>query len=143
MQPFELFPETLPNAKPELCEWHSSAVDQWGHPLIEARLISMWSERQAWVCGWFARVGQAVDEWYPAFPRKHLEHVGAPWPWYRLDEIPTSGEFGVAAAIAGRALKIVLEQMVPYSPSPEATDELRTIQHAIESRCRGWLGATP
>lgn len=135
----DLFPETLSNA-PHLVgttgpapKWESELVDaKWGHPRIVVRLLPRWSTANGWVCGWFANVDNAVDEWMPGAA------VRPNWPWYRPDTQPQSNRFEYAAASAARAVKIVLEQMIAYAEL-DAAPAVREISERIEVQARTWL----
>ena len=138
MENAELFPETAGGlAHAVVPSWTGTELDRWGHPRVTARLVPEWSERCGWVCGWFAQVDQAVDEWHPGAPDKHLRL--AHYPWHRLDELPNSPRFAIAAGVAARALKIVLEQMVSYTDDPATVTDIRKVQELIETQARAWL----
>lgn len=138
METGDLFPETAGTlAEAAAPSWTGAELDRWGHPRVIARLIPEWSERRGWVCGWFAQVDQALDEWHPGAADKHLRL--AHYPWYRLDELPNSPRFAIAAGVAARALKIVLEQMASYAEDGDAAQDIRTVQEQIETQARAWL----
>jgi hypothetical protein len=138
METGELFPETAGGAlQTRAPEWVGTARNRWGHPRVTARLVPEWDDHQGWKCGWFAQVDQAADEWHPRNPDAHRRLAN--YPWHRLDELPTSPRFATAAAIAARALKIVLEQMASYAEDGEAAQDIRTVQEQIETQARAWL----
>ena len=130
----DLFPETLGQI---ICEeWLSDAKDKWGHPLVTVRLLPKRGDDGIWCVGWLAHADKALDEGHPNNPDayKHL----STYPWYRLEELPSSANRSVALAIAGRAVKIVLEQMMPYI-NPSLHSEVRRIQETVEAQSRAWL----
>ena len=141
MNNFDLFPETTVKAAPCVTEWRSKLLDKWGHPRIEFRLIGKWDEVQGWVCGWLVRLDGALDEWHPSAPNEYKRHVS--YPWYRLDEMPRSDHFSLAAASAARAGKIVLEQMLAYANDGACVEEARAISGQVEEQARAWLVDTP
>ncbi|MDH0342024.1 hypothetical protein [Chromobacterium haemolyticum] len=134
MTTLSLFPETTGEVTGQ--EWLGVSKDKWGYPQVVVRLLPKWTDAIGWQVGWLIQVGKAVDEWHPNNPRKH-EQVGG-WPWYRLDELPRSNHYQVAAAQAGRAAKIVLEQMLGYVDA-ELHPEVKVVQEQIENQARVWL----
>lgn len=141
MDTLDLFPETTDRAAPCVTEWRSALLDKWGHPRIEFRLISKWDEGSGWVCGWLVRLDGALDEWHPSAPNEYKRH--GQYPWYRLDEMPRSGHFSLAAASAARAGKIVLEQMLAYANDEVCVQEARAISSQVEAQAMTWLIETP
>lgn len=117
--------------------WIGSCVDKWNHPRIEVRLISRWTSEHAWQIGWFVRLDKALDEWHPSVPQAHLSM--AHYPWYRLDELPKSTRFEIAAGTAARAVKIVLAQMREFAADDEAVADSMTISDQVESQAQAWL----
>ena len=136
MSTAELFPETATSCAAPSADWTGTTIDKWGHKRVNARLVTRWTAGNGWCIGWFVQVGGCVDEWHPAAPDKHKQHAGH--PWYRLDEMPTSTSFAVAAGNASRALKIVIEQMLSWA-EPELHAEARAMQAAIERQAQDWL----
>ena len=130
----ELFPETQQQPVAPV-EFHSDHLrDKWGHPRITVRLTSQWSEQTGlWTVGWFCLVDRAVDEWLPG------GSVTPNWPWYRPNEQPTSTRYAIACASAGRAVKIVIEQMLSTVETPEVVTAAQEIQNRIEDQARRWL----
>ena len=132
-----LFPETDGRAAPsETLAWAGTSLCKWGHPRVTARLVPAWTASKGWAVGWFTQVGDCVDEWHPAAPHKHRQH--AAYPGCRLDELPSSSHFAVAAGNATRALKIVLEQMLGYA-DPALHAEVRELQQQMERQAQDWL----
>ena len=133
----DLFPETIEMVKETNAPaWTGVSVDKWQHHRVNARLVPAWSAAQGWQIGWFAQVDKCMDEWHPGAPTKHLQIAN--YPWYRLDELPSSNRFAIAAGSAARALKIVLEQMLGYV-EPELHAEVHAMQEQIERQARDWL----
>ncbi len=130
----DLFPETQGQILSQ--EWVSDAKDKWGHPLVTVRLLSKRDEKEGWQVGWLARAGNALDEWHPNNPDAHKRISG--YPWYRLDTLPASATRNVAQALAGRAVKIVLAQMLPFI-EPDIHAEVTRIQESVEAQSRAWL----
>lgn len=141
MSNFDLFPETVVKAAPCVTEWRSGLLDKWDHPRIEFRLIAKWDDVQGWLCGWLVRLDGALDEWHPSAPNEYKRH--ASYPWYRLDEMPRSNHFSLAAASAARAARIVLEQMLSYANDAACVEEARAISSQVEEQARAWLTDTP
>lgn len=141
MSNLDLFPETGLKANACVTEWRSALLDKWGHSRIEFRLISKWDEVQGWVCGWLVRLDGALDEWHPSAPNEYKRHSS--YPWYRLDEMPQSGHFNIAAASAARAGKIVLEQMLVYANDAACVEEARSISSQVEKQAMAWLSDPP
>ncbi|WP_457425601.1 hypothetical protein [Roseateles sp. P5_E7] len=135
MSTADLFPETAAGKAPAV-QWIGPSRCKWEHPRVVARLVPSWSAQDGWRIGWFIQADKCVDEWHPDAPNKHKQH-GA-YPWYRLDELPNSPRFAMAAGSAARALKIVLEQMVGHV-EPEIHDEIRSLQEQIERQAQDWL----
>lgn len=133
----DLFPETIDDTAVEQVEWAGSTLCKYGHPLVRVRLISVWHQHQGWQVGWFAQVDNAVDEWHPKAPRNWKQH--ATYPWYRLEEMPTSKRYGIACGNAARAVKIVLEQMKGYCGDAGALADVTRLQDQIEVAARAWL----
>lgn len=128
----DLFPETLGESAPVLYE-SADALDKWGYARVVVRLIPKWSEATGlWTVGWFCRVDRAVDEWVPG------ASIAANWPWYRTDHQPTSRHFAIACAIAARAVKIVIEQMLAHV-GPDIAGPARDIEGLLETQVRCWL----
>lgn len=134
----DLFPETLPGAPQREHRFCGQLVDTWGYPRVTVRLVGLWSAQDAgWRVGWLAQLDRAVDEWHPANESKHLKMPN--YPWYRLPELPRSRQFDVAAAAAGRAVKIVLEQMIQYTDDAGAIADARALSETIDAQARAWL----
>lgn len=134
----DLFPETAQTAAPIATSWTGQLADQWGHPRVALRLLSQWQEKTGlWHCGWFVQLDRAVDEWHPAHPHKHA--AAASYPWYRLSELPCSRRFGIAAANAARAARIVLEQMQAYAEDAAGAQDARDLSDRVEAQARQWL----
>lgn len=139
----DLFPETL-SEKSELAlpieaiQWRGPSMCKWGHPRVEARLIPVWKSSTGWTVGWLAHAENCLDEWHPSNPNAWRSH--ACYPWYRLDEIPTSAVHSVACGSAARGLRIVLEQFLMSGyMAPELHDETRRISEQIEAQAQAWL----
>ena len=137
MTTLDLFPETQGDSSSAHTQWVGDLRDEWGHPVTVLRLIPSWDTRKGWICGWFLQVGTAVDEWHPNCPDAHKTYTN--YPWYRLDAMPSSRTLAIAAAVATRAARIVLEQMLPYATSQDHIAEVRATQDAAETRARHWL----
>lgn len=134
-QTMDLFPETQGQILSE--EWLSDGKDAWGYPLVTVRLLPKWDEKKGiWYVGWLVHAGKALDEWHPNNPDAYKLISG--YPWYRLETLPASGERNVALAMAGRAAKIVLAQMLPYI-DPALHAEVTRIQESVEVQARTWL----
>lgn len=126
---------------PTSCHWRGQIVCKYGHPLTDVRLLPSWNASTGWTVGWLVAVGRpphtaVLDEWTPAAPHAWRRH-GA-WPWYRLDEMPRSSSFAIAAAKAARACKIVLEQAKSYVDD-DVSAEITTIQADMERQAQAWL----
>lgn len=133
----DLFPETIELTKATNAPtWSGSMLDRWGAPLIVTRLVPAWSPAHGWQVGWYAQVDKCVDEWHPNAATKHLQLAN--YPWYRLDELPSSRSFAIAAGTAARAMKIVIEQMLSYVDQA-LHDEVHQVQDAIERQAQAWL----
>lgn len=117
--------------------WMSDLVDKWNCPRVEVRLISKWTSAVGWEVGWFARLDGALDEWHPSAPAAHRRINN--FPWYRLDILPSSTQLAVASSVAGRAVKIVLAQMLEYASDVAGANAAREISERIESQARSWL----
>jgi hypothetical protein len=133
----DLFPETT-QTQPitiDAGNWQGQMVDpKWGHPLIDIRLLPVWSE--IWTVGWFIQCGQCVDEWHPANPNRWKTHRA--YPWYRTDDMPQGKQLAVAMANAARSVKLVLAQMQTWCP-PEMHDDVTRVSDAIEAQAQQWL----
>jgi hypothetical protein len=137
----DLFPETMAHAPQLEHAFRGSLVDAWDAARVNVRLIGLWSTDDAgWRVGWFVQLDHAVDEWHPAAEGRHRSM--AQYPWYRLGELPRSGRFNVAAALAARAAKIVLEQMTPYAEDEAVVADARTLSEHIDTQARAWLPAS-
>lgn len=138
MKAAALFPETecMAVAPDQAITWAGTSLCKYGHPMVNARLVPAWTPAKGWTIGWFVQVGDCVDEWHPSAPDKHKLHLA--YPWYRLDELPTSTRFAIAAGNATRALKIVLEQMLGYA-DPKLHAEVRELQQHMERQAQDWL----
>lgn len=121
----------------EAASWESELVDRWGHARVVVRLISCWTGEKGWQVGWYVRLDAAGDEWHPSNPKAHLRMAN--YPWYRLDDLPTSTRFGIAAGEAARAAKIVLAQMLEYADDAAAAEAARVLSDRIEVQARAWL----
>lgn len=132
-----LLPETSRKANDYAAVWTGVLLDKWSRPRIEVRLISDWTSKHGWRIGWFVQLDNAVDEWHPSMPSAHLRIAN--YPWYRLDELPNSDHFEVAAGVAARALKIVLAQMLEYVADSQVTEEAAAISERIELQAQAWL----
>lgn len=130
----DLFPETQGAIIP--MEWVSEARNEYGYPLITARLLPKRAEDGVWHVGWLVHAEKALDEWHPSNPDAYKMH--AAYPWYRLDALPFARSRDVAMANAGRAVKIVLAQMLPFV-DPALHAEVQRIQEQIEAQARAWL----
>lgn len=132
-----LLPETGSKINDHAAEWCGVLLDKWGHPRIVVRLISSWTAKLGWQVGWFIQLDNAVDEWHPSAPNAYKRMAN--YPWYRLDELPNSARFEIAAGAAARAVKIVLAQMLEYAMDGQASEEAVTISHRIEAQAQTWL----
>lgn len=138
MTTLELFPETSTSGNTTLLhvEWVGVAQDKYGHPRATVKLLPKWSAEIGWQVGWLVRVDKSLDEWHPNSPNRHLQHGS--WPWYRLEELPNSRSYAIAAAMAGRAAKIVLAQMFTFV-DPDIHVEVLAIQEQMERQAMAWL----
>lgn len=132
----DLFPETLGEA-PAPIEYESTDMRcKWGYPRVTVRLAPSWDEKTGlWFVGWLCMVDKAVDEHLP----KKFTPPG--YPWYRPEDFPQAKNLDVAKAVAARAVKIVMEQMVGYVEQ-DIWPAVRVIQARIEGDARRWLGAS-
>lgn len=139
----DLFPETLTEQSSialhaETTQWKGISVCKWGHPRIEARLIPAWDAANGWTVGWLAHAENCLDEWHPSNPDAWRAHSG--YPWYRMDEMPSSAFHSVACGSAARGLRMVLEQFLMSGyMSPDLHAEARDISNQIESQAQAWL----
>lgn len=132
-----LLPETCSKTNDQAAVWSGELLDKWGYPRVEVRLISSWTATQGWQVGWFVKLDGAVDEWHPSAPAAHKRMSN--YPWYRLDKLPNSERFEVAAGVAARALKIVLAQMLESAADGQARDEATTLSERIEVQAQAWF----
>lgn len=132
-----LLPETSREPNDHAAAWIGVLRDKWNHPRVNVRLISSWTAKHGWRIGWFVQLDSAVDEWHPSAPDayKRIAH----YPWYRLDALPNSDHFEVAAGIAARGVKIVLAQMLEYAADGLSKDEVSVISDRIETQAQLWL----
>lgn len=107
-------------------------LDKWGYPRVKVVLRPEHDEENGWQVGWFCLADKAVDELMvgrPTLPN---------WPWYRPAAIK-SNEATVACALAGRAVKVILEQMKQYASDDECRTAIQKIQDDIEKQAMTWL----
>ncbi len=133
----DLFPETATNASgAATVEWHGKLLDKYAGPRATVRLITSWNQHKGWLVGWFCLLDKSVDEWHPSNPDAHRRHSN--YPWYRLDQMPSSASYGVACGSAARAVKIVMEQMKSYC-QPDLVPDVTELQQQIEQQAMAWL----
>lgn len=129
----DLFPETKGEQPAPLMYASAGVQDKWGYERLDVRLVPRWDAATGlWLVGWFAKADGAMDEWIATRP------TPPGWPWYRLDEMPSARNMDVAAAIAARAVKIVLEQMKQYVDL-DLWPAIVVVQERLEVDARRWL----
>lgn len=133
----DLFPETL-GAAPAPIEYESADMrNKWGQPRMVVRLIPRWDEVAGlWSVGWLCTIDKAVDEYLP------IKSTPAAYPWYRPGQFPQAKGLDVAKAIAARAVKIVMEQMLGYVEQ-DIWPTVRAVQAQLERDAQRWLGHIP
>lgn len=130
----DLFPETLGKAPTPIEYVSPDMLCKWGHPRVTVRLIPSWDEKSGlWYVGWLCMLDKAVDEHLPT------KVTPSGYPWYRPGEFPYSKDLDVAKGIAGRAVKIVMEQMLGYV-APDIVPAARLVQDTIEKDAQRWFG---
>lgn len=131
----DLFPETL-GVAPAPIEYESTDMRcKWGSPRVMVRLLPSWNEAAGlWSMGWLCVIDKAVDEHLP------MKSTPAGYPWYRPEEFPQAKGLDVAKAVAARAVKIVMEQMLGYVDQ-EIWPAVRVAQAQLELDAQRWLGA--
>ncbi|WP_407364084.1 hypothetical protein HKW97_23730 (plasmid) [Pseudomonas luteola] len=129
----ELFPETL-EALVDPVVFEGEHRCKFGHATVVVKLLPSWSsDTGLWTVGWFCLVDRSVDEWMPG----QRTHAG--WPWYRPAQQPCSRSYDIACAVAARAAKIVLEQMLEFTGSEDVNTSVRQLQDRIEKQAMQWL----
>ena len=131
----DLFPETL-GAAPAPIEYESADMrNKWDQPRMLVRLVPSWDAGGGlWSVGWFCMIDKAADEHLP------IKSTPPGYPWYRPGQFPQAKGQDVAKAIAARAVKIVMEQMLGYVDR-DIWPAVRAAQAQLESDAQRWLGA--